>query len=110
MLQYPVLKSPVFQPKEDPVPRCIGFWFAPFGRGDATTLSVVFILVETVEADSPDQKAKETDGAKTVLWRISTRRLDTTRSEWIYGQVSVPTESPYRVCCRCTRNRLENLV
>lgn len=34
---------------------------------------------------------------KTLLWRMSTRRFDTTRPEWIYGQVTVASETPYRV-------------
>lgn len=35
--------------------------------------------------------------SKTLLWRMSTRRFDTSRPEWIYGQVTINSENPYRV-------------
>lgn len=31
-VQYPILRSPEFQPNEDNTPRCVSFWFTPFGR------------------------------------------------------------------------------
>jgi len=34
---------------------------------------------------------------KNLLWRMSTRRFDTSRPEWIYGQVAITSEIPYRV-------------
>lgn len=34
---------------------------------------------------------------KNLLWRLSTRRFDTSRPEWIYGQVSISSEISYRV-------------
>lgn len=37
-IQYPILRSPEFQPKED-IGRCVSFWFTPFGRFDIIRLS-----------------------------------------------------------------------
>lgn len=32
-MQYPVLRSPEFPGGEGNTPRCLAFWFTPFGRG-----------------------------------------------------------------------------
>lgn len=34
---------------------------------------------------------------KTLVWRITTRKLDAVKPEWIYAQVSVTSEFIYRI-------------
>ncbi|OTF74473.1 hypothetical protein BLA29_011822 [Euroglyphus maynei] len=34
---------------------------------------------------------------KTLVWRITTRKLDAVKPEWIYAQVSVTSEFVYRI-------------
>lgn len=34
---------------------------------------------------------------KTLVWRITTRKLESIKPEWIYAQVSVAMETPYRI-------------
>ncbi|CAG2108770.1 unnamed protein product [Medioppia subpectinata] len=48
------------------------------------------------EADKRGQNALTIE-TKNLLWRMSTRRFDTSRPEWIYGQLAINSEIPYRI-------------
>lgn len=113
-VQYPILRSPEFQPNEDNTPRCVSFWFTPFGRGDSTVLSVYVITMENQDAtntltEDDDKKSGGGGGggagsgsasgleSKALVWRITTRKFDSAKPEWMYAQVAVVPETPYRV-------------
>ncbi|XP_076309730.1 MAM and LDL-receptor class A domain-containing protein 1-like isoform X2 [Tachypleus tridentatus] len=87
VVQNPILRSPKFASALVDN-RCISFWFAPFGRGESTTLSVV-----RVKLPASDAEPEERD----VLWRFSTRMFDTSRPDWNYAQTAVKTNTPYIV-------------
>ncbi|XP_027199540.2 LOW QUALITY PROTEIN: MAM and LDL-receptor class A domain-containing protein 1-like [Dermatophagoides pteronyssinus] len=112
-VQYPILRSPEFQPREE-IPRCVSFWFTPFGRGDSTVLSVYVITMDQKEGTNALSEEGESEPApakpkpspsngqagletKTLVWRITTRKLDSVKPEWIYAQVSVTSELVFRI-------------
>ena len=75
-------------------------------RGETTSMSVSMATQDNTEAGAPAEELdKRTNGGpnglsietKNLLWRMSTRRFDTSRPEWIYGQVAINSENPYRV-------------
>jgi hypothetical protein len=79
-------------------------------RGESTILSVSIVTQETAEsAPLQEESDKRTSSntpisgtgltieTKNLLWRMSTRRFDTSRPEWIYGQLTITSEAPYRV-------------
>ncbi|KAJ6225385.1 hypothetical protein RDWZM_003930 [Blomia tropicalis] len=109
-VQYPILRSPEFQPKDDRQPRCVSFWFTPFGRGDSTVLSVYVITLENQETNSLSEDDEKKSGggvggsgqpmgleSKALVWRITTRKFDSSKPEWMYAQVAVSPETSYRV-------------
>ncbi|XP_076343697.1 MAM and LDL-receptor class A domain-containing protein 1-like [Tachypleus tridentatus] len=83
VVQNPILRSPQFESALMDS-RCISFWFAPFGRGESTVLSVV-----RVEPAEPETRE--------VLWRFSTRGYDTSHPDWHYAQTKVKADSTYRI-------------
>lgn len=97
-VQNPVLRSSPIPALEGETERCLSFWFAPFGRGESSTLSV-FRAAEV--PPSGDDAAPSSSGgaaaARTLLWRLSTRRMDTSRPDWRYGQVKVPADAPFKI-------------
>ncbi|KAH9384146.1 hypothetical protein HPB48_026139 [Haemaphysalis longicornis] len=97
-VQNPVLRSAPIPALEGETERCLSFWFAPFGRGESSTLSV-FRAAEV--PPSGDDAAPSSSGgaaaARTLLWRLSTRRMDTSRPDWRYGQVKVPADAPFKI-------------
>ncbi|XP_023218145.1 MAM and LDL-receptor class A domain-containing protein 1-like isoform X2 [Centruroides sculpturatus] len=84
--QKPILRSPVFESSSDDDASCMSFWFAPFGRGDSTTLSIYH-----VDATDPE------NGEKTLVWKLATQRSDNNRPEWSYGQVSIDTGADHMI-------------
>lgn len=74
-------------------------------RGESTLMSVSLVTQDSGETAALQEEGdKRTSGSnglmiesKTLLWRMSTRRFDTSRPEWIYGQVAINSETPYRV-------------
>lgn len=87
--QNPVLRSPDFAASQNDA-LCLSFWFAPFGRGEATALSVI-----RVELTPPEGEKEQ----RLVVWKMATKKFDTSRPDWMYGQVSVATLTAYRVSC-----------
>lgn len=85
--QNPVLRSPDFAASQNDA-LCLSFWFAPFGRGEATALSVI-----RVELQPPEGEKEQ----RLVVWKMATKKFDTSRPDWMYGQVSVATLTAYRV-------------
>ncbi|CAG2170061.1 unnamed protein product [Oppiella nova] len=105
-MQYPVLRSPEFPGGEGNTPKCLSFWFTPFGRGETTLMSVSMVTQGDAEGNPPPEETdKKGNGGpnaltietKSLLWRMSTRRFDTSRPEWIYGQLAINSETPYRI-------------
>lgn len=86
--QNPVLRSPDFAASQNDA-LCLSFWFAPFGRGEATALSVIRVELMPPEGQEKDQRL--------VVWKMATKKFDTSRPDWMYGQVSVATLTAYRV-------------
>lgn len=43
-MQYPILRSPEFPGGEGNTPKCLSFWFTPFGRCD----KLIDILIKFV--------------------------------------------------------------
>lgn len=84
-----MLRSPDFAASQNDA-LCLSFWFAPFGRGEATALSVVRVELMPAEGQEKDQRL--------VVWKMATKKFDTSRPDWMYGQVSVATLTAYRVC------------
>ncbi|KAK8757476.1 hypothetical protein V5799_004893 [Amblyomma americanum] len=99
-VQNPVLRSAPIPALEGQTERCLSFWFAPFGRGESSTLSV-FQAPEAPPAGDDAPPAGTNGGAsatpRTLLWRLSTRRMDTSRPDWRYGQVKVQAEAPFKI-------------
>lgn len=108
-VQNPVLKSIKFPAKEGEVnEKCLSFWFSPFGRSEVTMLSVYQTIEgsigdadigETAPAASPSAAAGG-DGSSTrrLIWQIQTRKYDTRRPQWYYGQTTVSAATPHEVC------------
>lgn len=96
-VQNPVLRSSTIPALEGQTERCLSFWFAPFGRGESSTLSVF----QAPEAPPAGDDGGATNGnaaaPRTLLWRLSTRRMDTSRPDWRYGQVKVAAEAPFKI-------------
>jgi hypothetical protein len=77
-----------------------------YKRGETTSMSVSMVTQEGAESgalqEESDKKANGGPNALTIetknlLWRMSTRRFDTSRPEWIYGQLAINSEIAYRV-------------
>lgn len=83
-----MLRSPDFAASQNDA-LCLSFWFAPFGRGEATALSVIRVELMPPEGQEKDQRL--------VVWKMATKKFDTSRPDWMYGQVSVATLTAYRV-------------
>lgn len=83
-----MLRSPDFAASQNDA-LCLSFWFAPFGRGEATALSVIRVELTPPEGQEKDQRL--------VVWKMATKKFDTSRPDWMYGQVSVATLTAYRV-------------
>ncbi|XP_064479533.1 MAM and LDL-receptor class A domain-containing protein 1-like [Ornithodoros turicata] len=92
-VQNPILRSVVIGPDDGEAERCLSFWFAPFGRGESSTLSV-FRVAEVPPGTEADPN---TPAMRSLLWRLSTRRMDTSRPDWRYAQVKVPVDSAFRI-------------
>jgi hypothetical protein len=73
-------------------------------------MSVSIVTQETAESAPLQEESDKRTSANTpiggngltletknLLWRMSTRRFDTSRPEWIYGQLTINSETPYRV-------------
>ena len=73
-------------------------------------LSVYVITIENQETNSltEDDEKKSTNvqggtnsnlglETKTLVWRITTRKFDSSKPEWMYAQVAVNPETSYRV-------------
>ncbi|XP_015789670.1 MAM and LDL-receptor class A domain-containing protein 1 [Tetranychus urticae] len=107
-LQSPTLRSPKFPAiTGDSTKACLSFWFSGFGRGESTTLNIYQIsggetssdadIGDTSSTSSPGgEKAGEKE-PRTLLWSIQARFLETRRSLWYYGQVTVNGETPYQI-------------
>lgn len=110
VLQNPVFKSIKFPAKEGDVnTKCLSFWFSPFGRSDITSLSIY----QTVQGDVGDADIGESGpppsaggsgsgsdgsaGNRVLLWSIQTRKFDTRRAQWYYGQTKVEASTPHEV-------------
>lgn len=97
--------------------KCISFWFSPFGRSEVTMLSVFQTIEgstgdadigETPPAGSPAAAASgapaaggtgaTSDGSRRLIWQILTRKYDTRRPQWYYGQATVNAGTPHEVC------------
>ncbi|XP_015904973.1 MAM and LDL-receptor class A domain-containing protein 1 [Parasteatoda tepidariorum] len=85
--QNPVLRSPDFAASQNDA-LCLSFWFAPFGRGEATALSIM-----RVELAPPEGEKEQ----RLLIWKMATKKFDTSRPDWMYGQVSVATLTAFRV-------------
>lgn len=101
--QNPVLRSPEFSSSQNDA-RCLSFWYAPFGRGEATALNV--FRVETMPAppdpNAEDEEEEEPKPARQLIWRMATRKFDTSsRPDWTYGQVSVASLTNHLVRFPC---------
>ncbi|KAH8035736.1 hypothetical protein HPB51_008103 [Rhipicephalus microplus] len=94
-VQNPVLRSSTIPALEGQAERCLSFWFAPFGRGESSTLSV-FQAPEAPPAGDDGATNGNAAAPRTLLWRLSTRRMDTSRPDWRYGQVKVAAEAPFK--------------
>lgn len=92
-VQNPILRSVIIGPDDGDAERCLSFWFAPFGRGESSTLSV-FRVAEVPPGTETDPT---TPPMRSLLWRLSTRRMDTSRPDWRYAQVKVPVDSAFRI-------------
>lgn len=83
-------------------------------RGDSTVLSVYVITMDQKEGTNALSEEGEGEPApakpkpspsngqagletKTLVWRITTRKLDSVKPEWIYAQVSVTSELVFRI-------------
>lgn len=106
-MQSPTLRSPKFPAiTGESTKACLSFWFSGFGRGESTTLNIYQIsggeassdtdIGETSATSAPGDKEKEKE-PRTLLWSIQARFLETRRSLWYYGQVTVNGETPYQV-------------
>ncbi|XP_028968615.1 MAM and LDL-receptor class A domain-containing protein 1 [Galendromus occidentalis] len=85
-VQNPILRSTVVQAVDSEPDRCVSFWFAPFGRGESSTLTLYRIEPEITEEDT-----------RMILWKFISRRSDTQRPDWRYGQVKIPADKPFRI-------------
>ena len=105
-VQNPIFKSKKFGPKEGEVSsKCLTFWFSPFGRSEVTQLSVY----QSVEGSTGDADIGETapassvpggdgsSGRKVLLWQIQTRKFDTRRPQWYFGQTTVNAATPHEI-------------
>ena len=110
-VQSPSLRSPKFPAITGDVTKaCLSFWFSGFGRGESTTLNIYQISggetasdtdiaegpVAAPSTSAPGESGKEKE-PRTLLWSIQARFLETRRSLWYYGQVTINGESPYQV-------------
>lgn len=78
-----------------------------FLRGDSTVLSVYVITMENQDTNTltEDDEKKSAGGggstagleSKALVWRITTRKFDSAKPEWMYAQVAVNPETSYRV-------------
>ncbi|KAI1289740.1 MAM and LDL-receptor class A domain-containing protein 1 [Halotydeus destructor] len=104
--QTPVLQSRKFPAKDGDVSsKCLSFWFAAIGRSDSTQLSI-YQLNEgegaQSDADIGEAAPKDTSagapetGNRIQLWSIQTRKLDTRRPQWYYGQVTINAETAHQ--------------
>ncbi|XP_022647154.1 MAM and LDL-receptor class A domain-containing protein 1-like isoform X1 [Varroa destructor] len=85
-VQNPILRSTVVQSIDSEPDRCVSFWFAPFGRGESSTLTLFRIEPEITEEDT-----------RMILWKFTSRRSDTIRPDWRYGQVKILADKPFRI-------------
>jgi len=102
VVQNPVLRSRKFPAKDGEITqKCISFWFSPFGRSESTQLSIYQTTEgDTGDADigdSPPKEGGDSEGNRVLLWSIQTRKFDTRRPQWYYGQVSINAETPHQV-------------
>ena len=109
IVQNPIFKSIKFPAKEgETTQRCLSFWFSPFGRSEVTQLAVYQTTEgETGDADigesappsssKSDSSASGESGNKILLWSIQTRKFDTRRPQWYYGQATVEAATPHEV-------------
>ncbi|KAL1477266.1 hypothetical protein MTO96_035875, partial [Rhipicephalus appendiculatus] len=95
-VQNPVLRSSTIPALEGQTERCLSFWFAPFGRGESSTLSVFQAPEAPPAGDDGGASNGNAAAPRTLLWRLSTRRMDTSRPDWRYGQVKVAAEAPFK--------------
>lgn len=74
-------------------------------------LSVYVITLDNQEGNSlteDDEKRNQQSGnsigleSKTLVWRVTTRKFDSSKPEWIYAQVAVSPDSVFRVCWKKT--------
>lgn len=98
-VQNPVLRSTPIAAPDGETERCLSFWFAPFGRGESSTLSVFRAAEAPPAGEEPAAASSNGNGAapRVLIWRLSTRRMDTSRPDWRYGQVKVPVEAPFKI-------------
>jgi hypothetical protein len=92
--------------------KCLTFWFSPFGRSEVTQLSVY----QSVEGSTGDADIGETapassgggsssgssgvdgsSGRRILLWQIQTRKFDTRRPQWYFGQSQVNAATPHEI-------------
>src|SRR5699024_10687156 len=77
-------------------------------RGDSTVLSVYVITMENQDTNTLTEDDEKKSGmgslgstagleSKTLVWRITTRKFDSAKPEWMYAQVAVSPETSYRV-------------
>lgn len=90
---------------------CLSFWFSPFGRSEVTQLSVYQTIEGSIgDADIGESGSSGSGGAgggatssdgtqKVLLWSILTRKFDTRRPTWYYGQVTVNAATRHEVNC-----------
>lgn len=108
-IQMPMLRSPKFPPVVGETTKlCLSFWFSGFGRGESTTLNIYQITEGGEAASDTDIGESSTSGPggamvdkepRSLLWSIQARFLETRRSLWYYGQVTINGESAYQVNC-----------
>ncbi|XP_042145259.1 MAM and LDL-receptor class A domain-containing protein 1 [Ixodes scapularis] len=98
-VQNPVLRSTPIAAADGETERCLSFWFAPFGRGESSTLSVFRAAEAPPAGEEPAAASSNGNGAapRVLIWRLSTRRMDTSRPDWRYGQVKVPVDAPFKI-------------
>ena len=71
-------------------------------------LSVYVITMENQDTNTltedDDKKSGNPSGStsglesKALVWRITTRKFDSAKPEWMYAQVAVSPETSFRVC------------
>lgn len=74
---------------------CFSFWFAAFGAGDTTSLRVYRQEYSASQDEDLDKATEEND--LPTIWLMSADTLNTARPEWMPGQVTVSSQTDFRL-------------